>query len=292
MGFFDFLFGGSDESRIEKLKKKADARELAAYLKHEDKVIRRKAVDALAELVEGGKLTQTDEKSIMEIIDPIIRIKDRRLIDAIEDAYELRNVAINDYLKKRDIDMAVYALNRALKLKPGDINLRNNLAAAYSRGDRFEKAQEIWEQILKDSPEDKSALDNYVTALYIQGDRILKKKDEKAWAQGADNLIKALELNPNHVNCMQVLAEYFEKTKNFDKAIYYYKKIMNNARVPTGYSSAGEMRGYMCRAIAKVYREMENQQEAVNFYQQALSVFMWDEVQRLQIEETLKELGG
>lgn len=292
MGILDMIFGGSAKSKIDKFKKKKDARSIAAYLKSEDAGDRQYAIDTLVELLDSGQLTQTDQSALMEILDPIVRIKDKRRIDAINSPFELRNIAINEYLKKLDVEMALYALNRALELKPDDLNLKNNLAATYSRGDNFDKAQEIWEEILKNNASEQSAIENYTTALYLQANKLFKKKNEKDWTKGADYLIKALELNPNHVNSMHDLAEFYVRTKTYDKAVYYYNKLLNHARIPTGYNSASEMKGYICRKIADAQIQAKNYEDARSYLMQARSVYQWDNMEMLKIEKALKEIQG
>jgi hypothetical protein len=106
MGIFDFLYPASDEKLIEKYKKSKDVRNLATYLNHEDHEIKKKAIEALVYLIDNKQIPETHEKSILDLLDPMIRIRDRKKVDAIDDPHALKNMAINEYLKNRDTDMA------------------------------------------------------------------------------------------------------------------------------------------------------------------------------------------
>jgi len=292
MGFLDFLMGGSDVSRIERYKKNKNARKIVPYIKAKDPEVKKKAIEALVELVDQKALSETNEKAVLDILDPMIRIRDRRRVDKIDNPHELARMAVHEFMKKRDLDMAIYALRKALDKKPDDTSMMNNLAAAYSRNNQFEKAQEIWEDILRKNPEESTAVENYSTALYLQGERMIRNKGkQEKYAQAADYLIKALELNPNHTDAMLVLANYYLEIKAYDKSIYYCKKCLNNSRLPTVYRNVNEMRGFVCRMIADAYRKDKNPEQAVNYYRQALSVYMWDEPDKIKIEEAISDLS-
>ncbi|MCD4784221.1 MAG: tetratricopeptide repeat protein [Candidatus Eremiobacteraeota bacterium] len=292
MGFLDFLVGGSDVSRIEKYKKRKDARKIVQYLKSGDADVKKKAIEVLVELVDSKALTETDEKAVLDILDPMIRIRDRRRVDKIDNPHELVKMAIHEFMKKRDLNMAIYTLKRAHEMRPDDLSIMNNLAAAYSRDNLFEQAQEIWEGILRKDPKESTAIENYSTALYLQGEKIIRNKAKKEkHAQGADYLIKSLEFNPNYTDSMLILADYYMSIKSYDKTIYYYKKCLNNSRLPTVYRSVSEMRGYVCRMMADAFREDNNSEQALDYYRQSLSVYMWDESEKIRIKDIIKELG-
>lgn len=292
MGILDFLMGGSDVSRIERYKKGKNARKIVPYLKSEDAEVKKKAIKALVELVDSKALSETNENSVLDILDPMIRIRDRRRVDKIDSPHELARMAVHEFMKKRDLEMAIYTLKRAHEMKPDDLSIMNNLAVAYSRNKHFEKAQEIWEGILKKKTGESTAVENYSTALYLQGEKILRNKTKKEkHAQAADYLINALEFNPNHTDSMLVLADYYINIKTYDKAIYYYRQCLNNSRLPTVYRSVNEMRGYVCRMMADAFRKDNNNEEAMNYYRQALSVYMWDELEKVQIENIINKLG-
>ncbi|MCE1247911.1 MAG: tetratricopeptide repeat protein [Firmicutes bacterium] len=290
MGLFDFLFGASDEKLIEKYKKSKDVRNLAPFVKHEDPEIRKKAIEALVYLIDNKQIPETHEKAILDLLDPMIRIRDRKKVDAINDPQMLKNMAINEYLKNRDTDMAIYALKRADSIKPEDSGILNALAASFSRADKFEAAQEIWETILKKNPNDSTAKDNYSTALYITGEKIIKKAGKKDGSSGADMLLKALELTPNNVNCILELGEYYKKIKLYDTAIEYFSKCLNNAKLPAGFNSTNEMKGMMAHKIAETYHEAGNYRDAYDNYRHSLLYYNWPESDRIRINETLKEL--
>jgi tetratricopeptide (TPR) repeat protein len=126
--------------------------------------------------------------------------------------------------------------------------------------------------------------------LYIGGEKILKKAGDKDCSKGAEMLFKALELNPNHVNSILELGEYFKKTKSYEKAIDYFTKCLNNARVPAGYTSFNEMKGMMAHKIAECHQLSGNNREAYDFYRQALMLYNWQESDRIRINDILNEL--
>lgn len=289
MGFLD-LFFPSPEKKIEQLKEKGKIYEIMEFLNSDDQDVKRKAVEALSELLESGKLSQSEETTVVEKLDPIIRIKDRRRIDNIGDAFELRRVAINEYLPRNDFSIAIYALEKALEKRPGDVSIMNNLAAAFSMKGDFEHAQEVWEEILQEKNGEPTAVKNYSTALHLQASKMLRQKEDSSDA--ADMLLRAIEINPNHINSLYELANYYLNTKSHDKAIYYFKKCLANARIPSGFSSLTEFRGTVSWKIADEYREKSEAEDAVEYYKQALRIHGWDEPEKIRLEETIKELGG
>lgn len=287
MGILDFLFP-SETKRIEKLKKKGKVYDILAYLDKKDEELKQKAISTLLDMLKEGKMSKNEEETVIEKLDPIIRIKDKNRVDKINDPYELRRIAINEYLAKKDLDMAIYTLKRALSLKEGEVSFMNNLAAAYSMKGEFEEAQNIWEEILKKDPNNTAAVENYCTALHLKARKILDQKKDSQEAR--DLLLRAIEINPTHINSLYEIAEYHSNNKNFEKAIYYYRKCLSNARIPSGYTDIYEFRGWINRKIADQYRALGEKKEAIDFYNQALSSYRWDEPEVIKIQEAIKSL--
>ncbi len=287
MGIFDFLLGG-EKKKVQKYIEKKDVRKLAQYLKGEDESLKKTALDALVSLAKSETLPPEDQEGVLELLDPVMALSQQIAVDKLDDAYEIRKIAVNDYFNKGNFKAALYALKRALDIKPGDISLMNNLAAVYSRMEDFEKAREVWEEILQKKTGEPTAVENYSTALWIRARKFFE--EDKESLQGEEHLLRILELNPAHINSLSSLADIYMKRREYDKAIEHYRECLNNSHFPSGNISANEYRGRVNRNLGDCYASLAQKEDAVAYYRQALRVYKWDETDETVIKETMERL--
>lgn len=293
MGFFDFLFG-NEEKKIEKMRKNKAYNKLIAYAKGDaERENKRKAIQTLIDMVKSHELDDREEEEAVEFLEPLTGIKAELRIDRLDDPYEIRKIAVNELIKKREFDQAIYALKRAIELKPNEVSFKNNLAAAYSYNDDFESARQVWEEILSEKPDDATALENYTTSMTIRARRIIDKEPQSEEAE--ELLKKALEYNPHHINVLNTLAEYYfhmSGGEEMKKSIDYYRSCLKNARVPAGYSSVNEYRAMVHKKMGTVYKILYEKEDAIHHFRQALQLHRWDEDAKMEIQKDIDTLEG
>ena len=287
MGIFDFIFG-NEEKKIQNLIKKKDVRKLALYLKEDNEKLKKTALDAMVDLVKSGTLPPEDQQGALQLLDPLMALSEQIVIDKMDDPYEIRKIAVNDYFNKGNFKAALYALKKALELKPADASLLNNMAAVHARTGDFEKARDVWEEILQSKPDESTAIENYTTALWIRTRKLFE--EDKDSADGESHLLRILEINPTHVNSLNAIADLYLKRREYEKAIENYKDCLKNSHFPSGNISANEYRGRVNRNLGDCYASLGRKEDAVAYYHQALRVYQWDETTQEVIQETIHRL--
>jgi tetratricopeptide (TPR) repeat protein len=289
MGLFDFLFGGGKD-KLGKLIEKKQFAEISRYLKDEDESVRKRAMDALVAMVKGHQLSPGDEKALMGLLDQFFPLSRQMRVDEMTDPYEIRKIAVNEYFQKGEFAAAIYALERALTLKPGDTSFQNNLAAAYSLKGDFEKARDIWEEILKNKPGDSTAVENYSTALQMRSRKLLERDGNSPEAE--ELLRRVMDLNPSHINSLSTLGEYNLNQGEYQKAIQNFKECLKSSVTASGFSSLSEFKASINRKIALCYSGMDEKAEAILYYKEALKIHNWVDFEKGLIEDSIRDLQG
>lgn len=150
---------------------------------------------------------------------------------------------------------AVLSLEIIYKANPKDRGIAMQLGDAYTHGGQNEKAQNVYEELLRVRPNDPEVLQllKNVTARHTLDEGgyealadgsgsyrdILKNKDEAVQLEQANRVVKSddvaqnlineyearLQREPNNLKVLRNIAELYTQKKNFDQALAYFEKI-------------------------------------------------------------------
>ena len=118
----------------------------------------------------------------------------------------------------KDYPGAIESYKKSYELNPNSMIALNNLGDIYTRMENYSKAEEMYlESIGKFSDYTQS----YYALIDLYRNYMQEKKEniEKV-------LLKGLEGLPNDQNLLSLLAGYYRETKQIDKAIVIYEKIL------------------------------------------------------------------
>jgi cytochrome c-type biogenesis protein CcmH/NrfG len=118
----------------------------------------------------------------------------------------------------RDYQGAVEAYKKSYELNPNSIVALNNLADVYTKMKNYVKAEEMYLESIGRFPA-------YVQSYYAIIDLYQNFMPEKK-AEIEKVLLKGLEGLPTDQNLLSLLAGYYRDTKQNDKAVAIYEKIL------------------------------------------------------------------
>lgn len=193
--------------------------------------------------IEGNKLKLLgkDEEAI-EVFKKMLKEDDQ--FDVIH--YELAKL----YLKTKANKEALYAIKKAVDLKPTNVWYKEELAASHEANDDFKAAAEIYRQLIQQKPnEQKFYFD--LAFLYVKNNDIQDAIDvfnqhESKFGvseevisrkfnlygtldkvdKAESELVKLVKAFPSDVSYLQGLAKFYEDTNNGSKAKSTYGKIL------------------------------------------------------------------
>lgn len=111
-------------------------------------------------------------------------------------------------LQDNRLDDAEKALELASKQKPNDHDILFFLATAYSKKREYEKAEPLWQQVLRLQPNDGAAQANLGLVQLQRGE----------YNQAVDSLAKAVPINPEDADLMESLGEAYQGNNQPEKA--------------------------------------------------------------------------
>lgn len=187
--------------------------------------------------------------------------------------------ALELYLKgkekfdKKELDNARLHFSKAIDTDSSLLNAKLMLAKVDFYQKKFKKALSHISDILDKDPDHSGALYWKARILTLSG---AKEEADKNQKESINCLAKVLEIDAYHIRARLLLALLYEKEKNYKKAIYHYKVLINeqetiiNARANIGilYKKLGlqdkaKQELQIAREIAKISNLPENKIEII-----------------------------
>ena len=148
---------------------------------------------------------------------------------------------------------AIAYYERVLTVHPDDYETNFNLAAAYERSAQYSKAEEIFEELLKQSPDDPVVL-NYLG--YMYADQGIKLKE-------AEKLIaKALKISPDNGAYLDSYAWVMYKLGKYKEALDYQIRALE---------AQGDD-AILLEHMGDIYFALNNVQQAHSHWEKALEL--------------------
>ena len=117
---------------------------------------------------------------------------------------------------KGDTRAAMDALRRLVALNPDDIAAQEQLAQCLSELGEHEDAQTVWQSLLKQEPDNLTGLCGLGSTLNMLG----------LYHKAADQLERALALDPNNQQIAEVLANTYLESRQHDRAVAHYQALL------------------------------------------------------------------
>ena len=169
----------------------------------------------------------------------------------IFDAVSL-NVSGDELFSQGRISEAVVEYEKALGLKPDEVNVLNSLGVCYGHLGQMDKALEHFERAKDFSPGDVMAYYNLGYTLMAQG----------RLAEAKGHLEKSLELNPEHADTLYQLGRLAQSEGRMDAALDYMQKAAARPEKPKAVQ----------RLLGEVLAAMGKSPEAEEAFKQAVKL--------------------
>jgi tetratricopeptide (TPR) repeat protein len=283
----DFL-GLTPEKKLENLKKKGESVQLLIFLDSQEETLREKSLEILEEFAYSNKLSEENDKQVLDSLDDRINIRQRIRIKSIDDPRVICRIGANEYIPQGNYNLAIFAFKAALELENSNILYLNNLARAYSLDGNQDEARQIWQKILNENPDEPTA-----SILYSYS---LKKQAEELWGQDRSNteieriLLDSLKANIDDTEIYLFLAEYYRENGMNEKSLEYLKQSCLIGLLPDGYGSYSQLRGKVFKEIAIILKDMGEYPEAAKYCDYALSSFLNQDDEIMEIKELKKHI--
>ena len=166
--------------------------------------------------------------------------------------FDSLSLLANIFAINRNFDKAKEFLEKAIKIQPKNMNILNNLGAAYKGLGKSEEAINFYQKVLEiDS--------NHTNANYNLGIEFYKLKEFK---KAKNYLVKTIKIQPNYALAHFSLGNLQKEFKEFKKAKLSYLKTI-------------ELRPNFAGAqnnLGLVLREMGDPKNAINCYNKAVEI--------------------
>ncbi|HEY5553032.1 MAG TPA: TIR domain-containing protein, partial [Opitutaceae bacterium] len=114
------------------------------------------------------------------------------------------------------LDQATAAIEKALALAPGDLDVKTYAGSYYYYGFRnYAKAAEFYNEVLEVAP-------NHVEAIASLG---FIRRREGRWRESIGHHERALEIDPRNVSVLLGLGSTYSVLRHFDKAADYFERL-------------------------------------------------------------------
>ncbi len=152
---------------------------------------------------------------------------------------------------------AVKPLEKAVSLRPTDVNALGTLATVYEALNRYNDADRIYETALKVDSKNSIILNNYAYSLSERG---LDLQKALKMAQ------LAIKLDPNNSAFLDTMGWIYYKLTEYEKAEEYVKKALSVRKPSDGSPATLE------EHLGDIYQKLGNEKEAVHHWKRALEV--------------------
>lgn len=165
-----------------------------------------------------------------------------RLHGALSDCYD----AIQDPHAEQE-------LLTAIRLAPLDFDVNFQAVEHYSKLANQDEVNNAYDRLIKGSP--KSA--------FAWAERGVYRRDNYKFEQSAQDLQKAVELNPKYTNAYSMLAKALKKGLKHSEAVKVYNAMLKS----------GGLNANLFGRRANCYRHLEQSDKAINDYDQAIKIY-------------------
>ena len=182
------------------------------------------------------------------------------------------------HYQKRELPKAIQEYKKAIILKPNARAAYFGLASAYQNSKQYDKAIELYEELIAKFPEDKQ---NYLSSLMWAYQRADRNEDAIKTAE------EYLKEKPDKAHVYSTTASLYNNLKDYDKAIQMYKKAIELEE-----NADNQARHLM--QIGRIYAQQKKYEEAEGAYEEAKTTSKRGWVQQdanRQISELYRKMG-
>ena len=155
-----------------------------------------------------------------------------------------------------NIDYSLFYLNLSLSLKPNFNEVLFFQAQIYQELKHYFKAEEIYNKI---QPQ-------HILYIEAQKNIIINKKNAKKFDEAKKKLIQLINVYPNNISLIVLLADIYRVNKQYEKAIQYYSLLIKKQNI--NYDKLWRI--YYLRGIS--YERSNKWRKAENDFLQALEI--------------------
>lgn len=168
--------------------------------------------------------------------------------------FELFTLAISQlYLESERLEDAAATLQAALSDRPDSRQLRFQLGAVYERQQQYELAEDEFQRILKEDPEDAAVL-NYLG--YMLADRGIRLAEAQKYIE------KAVELDPYNGAYLDSLGWVHYQSGNLEKAEEFLKKAFQ----------INQFDSTIAEHLGDLYQKQGQTERARHFYETSIAL--------------------
>jgi len=120
-------------------------------------------------------------------------------------------------LNANEFDAAATALEEARQAQPQDQTINYNLAQAYDKAQKLDKAEEVYKNLAQISPKDAVTWYSMILTMYAKANLP---------AKAVEAAKKIVELKPNDEQVLYNLAQMYQQDQKYEEAIDTYKKAV------------------------------------------------------------------
>lgn len=201
-------------------------------------------------IIKKGKWEQEDTEALEAVAGNKINAKistskdDKRTISLKRKAY--------DAMQTEQIEVAIKIYKQILKKNKNDNYAKLSLATAYQRLGQFRQAKPLYLELLDKFPENEQIISNLLSivieetpydAIYlipaladknptsplIQAQASMAYSNTQKYQKAIKYIKKSISLDPNNIQYRYNLAVLYDLTKDYNKALFFYKQISNEA---------------------------------------------------------------
>ncbi|MHC4662692.1 MAG: tetratricopeptide repeat protein [Planctomycetota bacterium] len=183
-----------------------------------------------------------------------------KIVSLYSGAFKLDKAYVADFnktsgiacVRQGNLTKAIPLLEKALKDKPGDTDIRMQLVEAYSLTSQNEKAKQHLAKILEANPDSARAV-RALGILYMH---------QQDYDRAIEHLERAVELDPDHARTYYRLGAAYDNSKMYDQAVKSFRKTISlDPRFAKAY-----------QALGFTYESMGNRESAVECFKKALEI--------------------
>jgi tetratricopeptide (TPR) repeat protein len=240
-----------------------------------------KDVDSMLEGLQGLLERNTQARSIR--IEALERIAELEGMIPSEPVKAHRYKAGVIYGQACAFELAAKELEKAVKLAPESMDDRNQMAIYYFLGDNWERAKQVWEDILQSDPEYEGAVKQYTAALAQKFNKSKNAEERIAYSE------KLVELHPESQRYHRDLGVCCQDAGRWEEAISNLEFTITHATDPLGSASVEDFKAEIKDRIAFCHSKLGRYAEAVRYWEEALAEKNWSSSERNAILTDLRK---